>query len=58
MDAGFDPRDVMDKVELERVILPSLGAISTAVSARVDRVTLDATPVARCPIGGSRRVAA
>ena len=24
MDAGFDPRDVMDKVELERVILPSV----------------------------------
>jgi ABC-type arginine/histidine transport system permease subunit len=23
MDAGFDPREVMDKVELERVILPS-----------------------------------
>jgi hypothetical protein len=24
MDAGFDPREVMDKVELERVILPSV----------------------------------
>ena len=24
MDAGFDPRDVMDKAELERVILPSV----------------------------------
>jgi len=25
MNAGFDPRDVMDKVELERVILPSIA---------------------------------
>ena len=37
MDAGFDPREVMDKTEIEAVVLPTL----TSLLARAFPLTLD-----------------
>ena len=54
MDAGFDPREVMDKVELERVILPSaLRDVDERFPLELRAPATAASPV---PIAGGRRV--
>ena len=57
MDAGFDPRDVMDKAELDRVILPLIARdiedrfpLELIASAR--GVSTEVRPATAVPLGG------